>query len=209
MLKQSFKDKIDFDFYVAEQKVRMEKGYLTFSERNQLKTMLEKNYKPVFIKEEKSKPPLITNINELRKLCELVKEGEDISQILKDLKETCIVYNGLGLTANQIGINKRISYLRIPFYNEKSKKMEFKETYLINAKITEKSNPIKVEGEQCLSFPGISVITKRYVFCTVVAEDENGKKITYLMQDLEGLTAQHEIDHQNSLTIIDKKWKVQ
>jgi len=44
MLKQNFKDQLEFNLYTAEQKTRMEKGYLLRSEREILKKMLEKDY---------------------------------------------------------------------------------------------------------------------------------------------------------------------
>jgi len=210
MLKTSFKTQLEFDLYKVEQKIRMEKGYLTVSERNQLKPMLEKNYKPTIIKEPERNPyikSIITNYQELRKPCVKVEEKEDISSILKELKETCLAKGGLGLTANQIGYNKRISYLRIPNCNPKTKQIEIEEIYLINPIITNQSRPIKNVKEQCLSFPGIAIDTKRFVFIIVTAEDENRKIKTIMMQDIKALIAQHEIDHCNGVCIMNRKWR--
>jgi peptide deformylase len=207
MLKQSFKDKIEFDIYLAEQKILKIKGYLSVSERKQLESMLDKNYKPTIEQTPKPRIPLVTYITELRKPCIEVQPGENIKEIIKGLKDTLSGYDGYGLTANQIGINKRISYLKIPRFDSKTKKMELAELVIINAKIIEKDNPIKVKNEMCLSFPGVPVITKRYVFCTVTYLNENFKEQTFLAQDLEALILQHEIDHQNGITIFDRKWK--
>jgi len=207
MLKTEFKDKLDFDIYVCIQKVRMEKGYLTVSERNQSKQMLDKNYKPTFIKEEKPKLPIVTNIKELKKPCQEVTKEDNIKEIIKKLKDTLACYEGLGITANQIGIQKRISYVKIPEYNTKERKIDFKEYILINAKIIEKSNPTKAQNEGCLSFPGVYVTTKRYVYCTVEYMNEKLKLQTGVFQDLESFCVAHEIDHQNGLTIFDKKWR--
>src|SRR3972149_587367 len=99
MLKQNFKDQLEFNLYTAEQKTRMEKGYLLRSEREILKKMLEKDYKPIFIKE------------------------DNIKEIIQKLKDTLACYKGLGLSANQIGIQKRISYIKIPKMN-KDKQVE-------------------------------------------------------------------------------------
>lgn len=208
MLKQSFKTQLEFDLYKTEQEMRRNKGFLTYSERKQLKSMLEKNYKCNIIVEQLIKgKPIITNINALKVYCLPVRKDEGISHIIKDLKDTLDRVGGLGLSANQIGYNRRISFLRIPTYDSKTKKMDLKEYYIINAKIIEKSRPIKVEGEGCLSFPGIRVITKRYIFITCTYLDENFKEKTALMQDLEGLTFQHEQAHQDGKTIFDFKWK--
>jgi len=205
MLKTQFKDKLEFDIYLTEQKVRQEKNYLSVSERNQLKSMQEKDYKPTFIKEKKSKLPIITNIDELRKPCQEVTKEDNIKEIVQKLKDTLESVGGLGLTANQIGINKRISYVKIPkFIN---KEIQYNEFILINAKIIEKERPIKVNNEGCLSFPEVYVDTLRYVFCTVESLNEKLELQTNLYQDLEALAIQHECDHQNSKTIFDNKWR--
>ena len=204
MLKQTFKDQLEFDIYLAEQKVRQEKGYLTKSEREVVKKMLEKDYKPTFIKE-KIKLPIVTNINELKKLCQDVTKEDNVQEIVQKLKDTLASQSGLGLSANQIGIQKKISYIKVPKMT-KDKKIEFTELVLINAKIIEQDRPIKVQNEECLSLQG-SATTKRYVFIIVQYLNEKMELHTGIYQDLEALVVQHEIDHQNSLTIFDRKWR--
>ena len=151
MLKTQFKNQLEFDVYIAERKVDMEKGYLTRSEREVFKKMLEKDYKPTFIKEEKPKLPIVTDIRELRKPCQEVTKEDNIKEIIQQLKDTLESVGGLGISANQIGIQKKISYLKIPKFTDK--KIEFNEYILINAKIIEKSRPIQIKNESCLSFP--------------------------------------------------------
>ena len=205
MLKQTFKDQGEFIIYTVEQQLRMEKGYLPRSERDQLKKMQEKDYKPTIIKEEKPKLPIVTNIKELRKLCQEVTKEDNIKEIIQKLKDTLESRGGLGITANQIGIQKKISYIKIP--KMKDKQLEYTEMILINAKVIEKKNPIKVQGEGCISFPGITIDTLRYVYCTCTFLDENLKETTGLMQGLESLVTQHECDHQNSITFFERKYK--
>ena len=205
MLKNQFKDPSEFNIYLAEQKVRQEKGYLTRSEREQLKKMQEKDYKPIFIKEEKPKLPIVTNIDELKKPCQDVTKEDNVQEIVQKLKDTLASQSGLGLSANQIGIQKKISYIKVPKMT-KDKKIEFTELVLINAKIIEQDRPIKVQNEECLSLQG-SATTKRYVFIIVQYLNEKMELHTGIYQDLEALVVQHEIDHQNSLTIFDRKWR--
>ncbi len=151
--------------------------------------------------------PIITNINELRQLCQEVTNNDNIKELIQDLKDTLATKKGVGLTANQIGINKKISYIKLPKGISKDKKIDYNEYILINAKIVEKNRPVQVRGESCLSFPGVSVITRRYVFITVTYLDENLKERTGLFQDLEALVVQHEIAHQEGKTIFDFKWR--
>lgn len=204
MLKTKFKDQLEFDIYLAEQKVRQEKGYLTFSERETIKQMQDKNYKPTFIKEMSQKLPIVSDINQLRKPCQEVTKDDNIKELIQKLKDTLACYSGLGISGNQIGIQKKISYIKIP--KIVNKKIEYKEYIIINAKIIEKDRPIKVKDEGCLSFPGIGVTTKRYIFITFQYLDENLKPQMGIMQDLESLVVQHEIDHQNGFTLFQRKW---
>jgi peptide deformylase len=183
----------------------MESGYLTKSERESLKKMQEKDYKPIFIKEEKPKLPIVTNINELRNPCQEITKKDNIIEIIQKLKDTLESHGGLGISANQIGIQKKISYIKIPKMNKD--KLEYNEMIIINAKIIEKSNPIKVKDEGCISFPGIYLDTLRYIYCTVYYLDENLKENTGLVQDLESFVIQHEINHQNGKTIFDNRWR--
>ena len=206
MLKQTFKDQLEFDLYKTEQKNRMDQGYLTFSERETLKKMQEKDYKPTFIKEEKLKLPIVTNINELKKPCQKVTKEDNIKEIIQKLKDTLESIGGLGLSANQIEIQKKISYIKIPKMT-RNKKIEFTEFILINAKIIEKDRPIKVQNEGCLSFPGVYIDTLRYVFCTVEYLNEKMEIQTGIYQDLEAFVILHEHSHQCGRTIFDDKWR--
>jgi peptide deformylase len=167
-----------------------------FKKKEESKSEVKKNIKPI-----------VTNIAELRKPCETVELNEDIKEIIQSLKDTLEAKKGLGLTANQIGINKCISYIKIPKRINKNKEIQYNELILINAKIIEKDRPIRINNESCLSFPGINVTTKRYVFITVEYLNEKMELQTAMFQDLEAICIAHEIDHQNGITIFDRKWR--
>lgn len=168
MLKNKFETQAEFDIYVAEQKVLKENKGLTVSERKQLEQIIA-NPK-LFIHKSEPKPvglPIVTNIDLLRKSCAVVEKGDDVGGIVRSLKETLANSNGIGLSANQIGINKRISYVKIPKFVDKNKEVQYNEYVLINAKIIEHDRPIRVNNEGCVSFRGVYVNTRRYVFITV------------------------------------------
>ena len=209
MIRKEFDTKVEADVYLVEQKVRQENGYLTKSEREELKQLLE--HPDVLIKkgiDTSNIKSIITNLAELQKPCLPVEKDEDISQILTDLKDTLQRVGGLGLTANQIGVPKKISYIKIPkSINKQTKQIEYDEFYLINAEIIEKQKKIIVNDEGCLSFPGIRVTTDRYVFITAKFENEKRQIQTGLFQDLQGLVVQHEFDHQSGTVILDRKHK--
>jgi peptide deformylase len=150
--------------------------------------------------------PIITNIKELRIPCQEIIKSDNIKELIQDLKDTLESKKGLGLSAAQIGINKRISYIKIPKFVNKNKEIQYNEYILINAKIIEKNRPIRVNNESCLSFPGLGITTRRYVFITVEYYNEKIELQTTMFQDLEAICVQHEIDHQHSMTLFERKW---
>jgi len=207
MGKKTFATRTELDNYFIKQKQNLERGILVLPEREELKRMIAKPDDYITKKEVIKKGlPIITNIRELKKPCAIVEKGEDVNHIIKALKETLSEIGGFGLSANQIGFNKRISYIKVPKAINK-KQLAFSELILINPKIIERDNPVKFQGEGCLSFPGIFVDTKRYIFCTVQFEDENRKPQVLPLQDMESFAVQHEIDHQNGIVIFNRHYK--
>ena len=142
---------------------------------------------------------IITEETQLRILCEEVKtveEGEDIgAQLLKELSES---ENGIGLAANQIGINKRVCVVNVK-----------EPLVLINPRIVEQSEEQFMFAEGCLSFPGQHVRTGRFVEVTVEADNHEGKlKFSADSKDInnafECACVQHEIDHLDGITMFDR-----
>jgi len=208
MLKTRFDSVIEASVYITLQKIRQEKGYLTRSEREQLKKLIEKPESFVKEPEVVRQLPIVTDIKELSKPCAPVEAGEDISRIITELKETLNTSGGLGLSANQIGYNKQIAYIKImKGYNKETKKIEYNEIVLINPKILEHDRRIKVKGERCLSLPHVSVDTDRWVFITVQNCNEKLEPSVFCSQDMEAICIEHEIDHLNGKTILDRKHK--
>ncbi|MFH0806039.1 MAG: peptide deformylase [Patescibacteria group bacterium] len=146
--------------------------------------------------------PIISNITELRRKCRLVEKGEDISQIIQDLKNTLNYHkNGLGLAANQIGYNKAIAIVKIP-----KNKTEFTEHILINPQIIDKEGKIII-NDSCLSFPGLIIRTLRYSNITFYNTNLKGEVNTFMVSGLEGIVIQHEVDHCLGITILDRRYK--
>ena len=143
------------------------------------------------------KRKVVTNLKELRKPSQIIENKEEIDSIIKDLEDTlALEKRGLGLSAIQIGIMKKVSIIRFG-----DKKLN-----LINAKIVEKSNKFRFQGERCLSLPGLSIDTLRYKEIMI---DNNGQKL-YFDIETDGLLMiciQHELNHERGVTILDRKWR--
>ena len=142
---------------------------------------------------------IITEESKLKLICEevkTIKEGEEIgAQLLKELAES---KNGIGLAANQIGINKRVCVINVK-----------EPIVLVNPKIVEHSEEQFRFAEGCLSFPGKHVRTGRYISVTVEADNHEGKMVfTADSEDIndafETACVQHEIDHLDGITMFDR-----
>ena len=142
---------------------------------------------------------IITEESKLKLMCEevkTIKEGEDIgAQLLKELAQT---KTGIGLAANQIGINKRVCVVNVK-----------EPLVLINPKIVERSEEEFIFPEGCLSFPNKHIRTKRNV--SIVVEADNHKEQLSFSADskdvndaFECACVQHEIDHLDGITMFDR-----
>ena len=128
-----------------------------------------------------------------------VKEGEEIGvRLLHELRQS---ENGIGLAANQIGINKRVCVINVK-----------EPLVLINPKIVEKSKEQFVFPEGCLSFPDSKLKTQRHQDIVVTADNHDGKlSFSANSKDIndafECVCIQHEIDHLDGITMFDREFK--
>ena len=144
---------------------------------------------------------IIKNKNKLTTPCDVVsiKEGEEIGvRLLHEVRQS---ENGIGLAANQIGINKRVCIVNVK-----------EPIVLINPKIVEKSKEQFVFAEGCLSFPKDKIRTIRYKEITVEADNHNSKLVfsadsKNIDDAFECVCVQHEIDHLDGVTMFDREWK--
>ena len=144
---------------------------------------------------------IIKDKNKLQEKCSpvSVKEGEEIGvRLLHELRES---NNGIGLAANQIGINKRVCVINVK-----------EPMVLINPKIIEKSKEQFVFAEGCLSFPDSKLKTQRHQDIVVEADNHKGRlSFSANSKDIndafECVCVQHEIDHLDGITMFDREFK--
>ena len=148
---------------------------------------------------------IVKDINQLKEVCEPISafnygEGEDITKQLLDELENS--KNGIGLAANQIGINKRVCVINV----------KEEPVVLINPEITYRSKETFVFPESCLSFPGKHIRTLRHTSITVNTDNHDKElKFTANSKDIndafECACVQHEIDHLDGITMFDREFK--
>ena len=143
---------------------------------------------------------IIKDKNKLQEKCSpvSVKEGEEIGvRLLHELRDS---ENGIGLAANQIGINKRVCVINVK-----------EPLVLINPKIVEKSKEQFVFPEGCLSFPDSKIKTQRHQDIVVEADNHKGKlSFSANSKDIndafECVCVQHEIDNLDGITMFDREF---
>jgi peptide deformylase len=140
-------------------------------------------------------------------------EKSDLTQFESDvLKDTLLAaldgMGGLGLSANQIGVNKRACVIN---YNDEK-------LFLLNPFIVERSNEGFLFYEGCLSMPDTIKKPVRTIRSTYIVvqtdnlgeirfeinpeEDRAGEKVS--RDTMMTVIAQHEIDHLDGITIKDR-----
>ncbi|BBA84859.1 peptide deformylase [endosymbiont of Pachyrhynchus infernalis] len=131
----------------------------------------------------------------LNKVAKLVKNiNLNIKKIISDMIDTMYYNKGIGLSATQVNINKRIIVIDV----SESKNNPL---ILINPIILNKNNNIEII-EGCLSFPNIFLKTKRFNEILIRFTNINNEVNTLEVDNLLSVCIQHEIDHLNGILFI-------
>lgn len=132
----------------------------------------------------------------LNKTAKVKKVDPDLITLAGDMFDTMYVNEGVGLSANQVGIGKRIAVI-----NPTGKKKD--ELVMINPEITRKEGTDKME-EGCLSMPGVCSEVKRAMAIEVRFLDLEGSAKTLRLEGLPARIVQHELDHLNGHLFIHR-----
>lgn len=115
-------------------------------------------------------------------------------KLIKDMHETMIAANGVGLAAPQVGINERIVLITLD-----NKKV----LPLINPEILEFSEDKEWGEEGCLSLPNQWGHVERPTAVILRFTDLKGQTLTLKFTDFEAREIQHELDHLNGILFTD------
>lgn len=140
----------------------------------------------------------------LRETCDEVKDASapEIHALVEDLSDTLAFWRnttgyGRGIAAPQIGVTKRVIFLRLPGEDPWP---------LLNPKIIERSSEHIIVWDACLSFLSIFMQVERNRDITVQYQDLQGKTHEIRAGELRDLSEllQHEIDHLDGILCIDR-----
>ncbi len=128
---------------------------------------------------------------------------ESPDQLEKDLIETMISSNGIGLAANQVGILKRVFAIKLQNHPEIKQPLA-----MFNPSVISQSKEEDLGEEGCLSFPDLYLYVNRPN--TIEAEyfDKSGKKCIITLSDIDARCFLHELDHLNGVCFTDKVSKL-
>ena len=137
---------------------------------------------------------IIKNKQRLSKPCAPCKDVESGLKIGDHLLKTLATTgDGVGLAANQIGIDSRVCVIKVA-----------KPVVLINPTIVGKFKKVLFQ-EGCLSFPGDYIITERYENIIVTADNHEKNLFFDSKNLLECVCVQHEIDHLDGITMYERQ----
>ncbi|QJC32509.1 peptide deformylase [Enterobacteriaceae endosymbiont of Donacia dentata] len=136
--------------------------------------------------------------NKLRIKAKYIKNiNNDIKLLGENMLKTMYFYNGIGLAATQLGINKRIIVIDISIKKNNP-------IILINPEII-KFNKLKIKSKEgCLSIPlkqKYSIL--RYKKIKIKAKNLMNENFELEISNLLSFCVQHEIDHLNGILFID------
>ena len=126
-----------------------------------------------------------------------IEEVDDTIRGLADrMIDLMIEDRGVGLAAPQVGLSLRLFVISVDGTREQARAY-------INP-VIKPSGDIEVREEGCLSVPGIYTKIRRYHACEVTALDVNGNSFTEKAEDLHARALQHEYDHLEGITIVNR-----
>ncbi len=123
----------------------------------------------------------------------------EISALLAHMKKMMHLANGVGLSANQIGLEYRLFVAQVPDAQGRSKFYA-----VFNPELQADGKDKEDAEEGCLSVPGVYGAVTRAARVTLKGFDRNGRPLKIKAWGLLARVFQHEVDHLEGTLFIDK-----
>ncbi len=121
-------------------------------------------------------------------------ETQNAQELADTLWEECRRLKGLGLSANQVGIDARVFVMGTDDNNRKN---------VFNPQVVSVSKETELAKEGCLSYPGLWLTVKRPKEVTLSYQTVTGEHVVETFTGLPARIAQHEFDHMEGLNFSD------
>ena len=130
--------------------------------------------------------------------------SHQIQRLIDDMIETMHEYDGVGLAAPQVHIDKQLAVIEVHKNPRYPGMREIPLTVLINPKITSRSKKLVQEWEGCLSIPDLRGIVPRNESLVCEALDRSGKPVRLKANGFFARVIQHEWDHLQGHVYLDR-----
>ena len=125
--------------------------------------------------------------------------GFNLKELKTEMVELMLANNGIGLSANQVGLDAKIFVMGDSLENS---------TMCINPTVLQYTKETADDIEGCLSFPNIFVKVKRPKEILAEFYDENLEKQTVKIEGYSAKCYLHELDHLLGITFKDRVSKL-
>ena len=126
---------------------------------------------------------------------------ENIKILIKDMFDTMYHADGIGLAANQVGVQKSIITIDVAAANSNKNLLPL---VLINPEISELSEEEVEYSEGCLSVPTLHEIVIRPKIIQISYYDQQMREHKIEADELLARVIQHETDHLNGVLFYEK-----
>jgi peptide deformylase len=123
---------------------------------------------------------------------------DTIRRLMDDMLETMYAAPGIGLAAPQVGKPIRVVVIDLADKDEEPQPYR-----MVNPKIVDASEELRVTNEGCLSVPDYYADVERADTITVEYQDENGERHTLKADGMLATCIAHEIEHLDGVLFVD------
>lgn len=134
---------------------------------------------------------------------EKVTDFSEVDGIIKNMVETAIANNLVGLAANQVGINKSIFIVRTETSNKDGQQTTSFAGFVNPVVKANREKGDSWDWEGCGSLPGIQCLIKRWNVVSVKAQTSDGSEFEMNASGLASRIIQHENGHLQGKLIIE------
>jgi peptide deformylase len=121
--------------------------------------------------------------------------GPELVVLLESMWETMIKERGMGMAANQVGLEYRMFTM-----SYRAQKL-----FVVNPTIVESSKNPSDLAEGCLSAPGQMIKLYRPNWVKLSFQNEKGEKLNATFTDIHAVCVQHEIEHLDGKSFLQNK----
>ena len=125
---------------------------------------------------------------------------KEITELIARMRRIMRAANGIGLSANQIGLPHNMFVAEVPDVDKGGTKFYA----IFNPKIEKRSKETAILEEGCLSIPGVWGYVPRAEQVTLSGFDRNGKPVKIKAWGLLAHVFQHETDHLQGKVFTDR-----